>query len=222
MKPSCWLPTVRFTQRDMARPAVSGPVLLLEQRPLDALEQDAEGGKVEVDPLEPIDHGRRLERGGQLGADLLGHDRLDPQQRGPIERLGRGALARGDRGRRVAEPPMRDVAHRLPVDEPRAGAAHDLARGDAGAEGEQAADEDARAEAGGVACHAPQSRRMDADRLDPRPIRPTGAASPKSRVRDSHEGVHLAGGRDAVLEPACRAAPVRRARRAGPRRPARW
>ncbi len=25
MKPSCWLPTVRFSQRDIARPAVSGP-----------------------------------------------------------------------------------------------------------------------------------------------------------------------------------------------------
>jgi hypothetical protein len=46
---------------------------------------------------------------------------------------------------------MGDLADRLPVDQPGPGSAHDLARGDAGAEGEEAADEDARAEAGGMA-----------------------------------------------------------------------
>ena len=109
-----------------------------------------EGGQVEVDPLEPIDHRRRLERGRQLGADLLGHDRLDAQQRRAVEGLRLVALGRRDRGRASARRRCaisRTASQSISL---RAGAAHDLARGDARAEGEQPADQDARAEAGGM------------------------------------------------------------------------
>ena len=148
MKPSCWLPTVRLTQRDIARPAVSGPSWLASSVRSMRSKSNAEGRQVEVDPLEPIDDGGGLQRGRQLRADLGGHDRLDAQQGGAVEGLGLGSLGRRDRGRRLAEAPTRDLAHRLPVDQPRAGAAHDLARRDARAQREQAADEDPRAEAG--------------------------------------------------------------------------
>ena len=41
MKPSCWLPTVRLTQRDIGAPGRVGTLLARQQRALDALEEDA-------------------------------------------------------------------------------------------------------------------------------------------------------------------------------------
>ena len=91
-------------------------LLLLQHRALDALEEDAEGGEVQVDPLEPVDDRGDLERLRQLRADLLRHDRLDLQQGCPIELLRLSALAGGHRcsrqnraagGRSRAPPPNR-------------------------------------------------------------------------------------------------------------------
>ena len=121
MKPSCWLPTARFSQRDIARPAVSGPSCASSSVSLDALEQDAEGRQVEVDPLEPVDDRRRLERLRQRRADLLGHDRLD-RAAGWRDRTPRPRRAAAPEigAAADAEPAMGDLADRLPVDEPRA------------------------------------------------------------------------------------------------------
>ena len=94
---------------------------------------------------------------GSCGADLLGNDRLDAQQLVAVEGLGRLARLRAEARVIGAQPAAGDAAHRFPVDEPGAGAAHDLALGDGGAHRQQAADDDAHAETAGVACHARQS-----------------------------------------------------------------
>ncbi len=95
---------------------------------------------------------------GQLRADLGGNDRLDAEQRGPVEGLGLGPLRLGDGRRGRSEPAVRDLPHHVPVDQTRARAADDLARRDAGAEGEETADDDAGGELCGVASHRAQSR----------------------------------------------------------------
>ena len=150
MKPSCWLPTVRLTQRDIARPAVSGP-----SWPASSVRSMRSKSTRKVARLMSTHWRRSTTAGvssaaGSVRADLGSHDRLDAQQGGSVEGLGLGSLGRRDRGGRLSQAPTGDLAHRVPVDQPRAGAAHDLARRHAGAQREQAADEDPRAELSGM------------------------------------------------------------------------
>ncbi len=144
---------------------------------LDPIEELLEGDQVQVDPLTAIDHRRRLERGRQLRADLLRHHRLDPQQRVAVEVLGRFADVGAQRRAVGAQPAAGEAAHRLPVDESRAGAPHDLALRDGGPHGEQPADHDSHAQPAGIACHPPESSAL----LRQPPPRPGAARRRRAR-----------------------------------------
>ena len=133
-----------------------------------------------------------------------------------VEGLRLRALAGGHRSRGRPEPAMGDLADRLPIDERRPGAAHDLARRDAGAEGEQPADDDPRAETGGVVCHGPQSTGTGA----------TGSISTDSTCGSRSPKRRRATPTKASTDPVVATrwprrrpppAPASRARRAGPR-----
>ena len=220
MKPSCWLPTVRFSQRDMARPAVSGPSWSPSSVRSMRSKRRVNVARLRSTHSSAVHHGRHLERFGQLRADLRGHDRLDAQQRGPVEGLGLGPLApRGSEprprragGARSARTASQSIS-RVP------GAAHDLARRDAGAEGEQTADDDAGGELCGVASHRAQSRGSAAPTGSISTDSTAGSPIAEEALRDGDERRHVPGrgdpARGAPIPPP--RAPARRARRAGPR-----
>src|SRR5207237_6412114 len=107
-------PRQRLTRR------LGPPGGLVEQH-LDAREERAEGGEVEVDPFEAIDDGRCLERLRQRPTNFLLDRWLDRQQRLFVEGKRLGALTSAQRSSVRTQSAAGDAPHRLPVDQSSAG-----------------------------------------------------------------------------------------------------
>ena len=222
MNPSCWLPTVRFSQRDIARRRGVRPLLLPRASCVSIRsKRTLERGHVQVDPLSRSTTAGISSASGScdpissatIGSILQGR---------AVELLRLGAL--GGRASAPRPTPSRRWAMSRTASQsmqPCPGPAHDLARGDAGAESEQPADDDPRAGTGAVCvCHGPQSTgtrrdRLDLDRFD---LRQPLAEEPSG---DGDEGIDRSP-LVATRWPARRSPPAlgRRARREGPRPPA--